>query len=59
MKEWPEKSKYVERTPLGLMTGILPRLHAAGSAELNVNGLPNWSYRAANGGHLNLHQVIG
>ncbi|MDQ1152473.1 hypothetical protein [Sphingobacterium zeae] len=25
-------------TPPGLMTGILPRLYAAGSAELNVNG---------------------
>jgi len=47
MTEWPERSKYVEGTPPGLMTGILLRLHAAGSAELNVNGLPNWSYRAA------------
>ncbi|WP_293882353.1 hypothetical protein [Sphingobacterium sp. UBA1498] len=28
----------MERTPPGLMTGILPSSHEAGSAELNLNG---------------------
>jgi len=32
------RTKYVEGTLPGLMTGILPKLHAAGSAELDVNG---------------------
>ncbi|MDR6734111.1 hypothetical protein J2X77_000956 [Sphingobacterium sp. 2149] len=47
MTEWPEKSKYVKGTPPGLMTGILPRLYVAGSGELDVNGPPARSYRAA------------